>query len=340
MTNGVKQEEGSFTIEASLVFPIIFITTVSLLFMSMFVYQKVVTYSAASMIAERTAFIWNNSYKNHVTGAFYIKDYDELYWRNFDDSVSDMFQFLFSDKPSQAVFTAGQEITSESSLPQKKLSKAIQFIPDGYKATITYTNHLIDRKISVLLSSSFQLPAFVENLIGYDTVDSLASSKIIDPVEFIRNINLTRTYLPLINKELNIPQIRDLLNKFRKKTNHSALPIDNYSLIFDSHAQAKLYLQKLVKGNSLNISTDEVGKWRVIDALDQDKIAHQAYFGNKTKDKDISAQLMKDVEILRKGEVNGVVWHFFKRKSDGSIGPSVSLERELSKKGIIIIIHD
>ncbi|HEY0828980.1 MAG TPA: hypothetical protein VGE40_12855 [Bacilli bacterium] len=336
----IEEEQGSFTIEASLVFPIIFITTVSLLFMSMYVYQKVVTYSTAALIAERTAFAWNNSYSNPVTGAFYIHEYDNLYWRNFDDSVSGIFQFLFTYTPTEVKFTAGEEISRESSLPRKKLAKAIQFMPDGYKARITYTHHLFDRKISVQLRSSFKFPAFVESFIGNDTVDSLASSKVIDPVEFIRNINLTRTYLPLITKELNIPQINDLLKKFRNKTSNRDLPVDNYSLSFESHAKAKIYLQKLVKGRSINIRTEEVGKWRVIDALDQDKIAHQAYFGSKIKDKDLAAQLMKDIEILRKGEVNGIVWHFFRRKSDGSIGPSESLEKELLKKGIVIILHD
>lgn len=58
-----KSEKGMFTIEASLIFPTIFIVTLALILFSLVVYEKVVVYEKAHLIAERTSFTWDNSKK-------------------------------------------------------------------------------------------------------------------------------------------------------------------------------------------------------------------------------------------------------------------------------------
>src|SRR5699024_10636562 len=82
-----KNEKGMFTLEASLIFPIIFVVTISLILFSLVFYQKVVVYQKANMIAERTAYTWDNSQKDFNTGSFAENQYssmdagDGLYWR-------------------------------------------------------------------------------------------------------------------------------------------------------------------------------------------------------------------------------------------------------------------
>src|SRR5690606_20797417 len=106
---------------------------------------------------------------------------------------------------------------------------------------------------------------------------------------------------------------------------------------FNTHDQARAYLQQVVHGHFHKIDTVDVGHWREIDALDGNGIAHQVYYGYKNLDSDMKYQLLKDKEIVSKGLVNGVVWHFFMRKSDQKIGLSEQLRSELEARGIVIV---
>lgn len=45
------------------------------------------------------------------------------------------------------------------------------------------------------------------------------------------------------------------------------------------------------------------------------------------------------LKILERGDVDGVVWHFFKSGITGKQGPSKPLIKFLNEKGIKYIIH-
>lgn len=52
-----------------------------------------------------------------------------------------------------------------------------------------------------------------------------------------------------------------------------------------------------------------------------------------------NAQVRKDVALLRAGEFDGVVWHFFASETTGRIGPSASFLKRLENAGIDFYIH-
>lgn len=82
-----KDESGSFTIEASLVLPIVLMVTVLLLFLCLYIYQQSMLVQASAAASERTAYSWDNSHKVAATGSVEQGLYDSLYWRLTDDHV-------------------------------------------------------------------------------------------------------------------------------------------------------------------------------------------------------------------------------------------------------------
>ncbi|MGV2786922.1 pilus assembly protein, partial [Clostridium perfringens] len=82
-----KDESGSFTVEASLVLPIVLMVTVLLLFLCLYIYQQSMLVQASAAASERTAFSWDNSHKIAATGSVEQGQYDSLYWRLTDDHV-------------------------------------------------------------------------------------------------------------------------------------------------------------------------------------------------------------------------------------------------------------
>lgn len=92
MRRCLRDVRGSFTLEASLVLPVIFYAILVLLFFCLYLYQNALLGQAASAAAERSAYTWDNSYRNDLTGAFEEGHYDSLYWRLKDDG---MLQSIF-----------------------------------------------------------------------------------------------------------------------------------------------------------------------------------------------------------------------------------------------------
>ncbi len=191
-----KNEKGSFTIEASLLFPIIFLALVAMIFFSIFVYQKVVLYYIASEVAERVAFHWDNSNKDPYTGAFSIEDRDPLYWRLTDDNILDIL-FNTNSEYKRTVNLSSDErslpTADDVPLPTKKLYNIANIIPKGIEGKLTYKNNWIERKVTVELYSPIKLPLFLQTILG-NKVTATASATITDPIEFIRNIDFVRKY--------------------------------------------------------------------------------------------------------------------------------------------------
>lgn len=188
-----KNQSGSFTIEASLLFPILLILTVCLIFFSLVVYQKVVLYQRAHLMAERVAYVWDNSHKRLGTGAFDEGDYttnvengDGLYWRVTSNDFLSKF---------------GLDLGLGGGLIGKKLSRASgDFLPGGTTRHIRFDNDLTGGKIIVGLDSPLRLPASIEKLFGIDGIEAKASADVTEPTEFIRTTDLVVTYVrQLIN---------------------------------------------------------------------------------------------------------------------------------------------
>ncbi|WP_458125760.1 TadE/TadG family type IV pilus assembly protein [Paenibacillus sp. Z3-2] len=189
--NRLKKEEGSFTVEASLIFPVVLFILVLLLFFTMYMYQKTFLNQHAYAASERAAYSWDNSHKQAMTGEFVAGEHDNLYWRLTDDRMlGALFGWVGADNQVSVSVPAGEG----GSLSEQKLSQAVQHISSAMKGTIEYQNSLTQRKITTKLDQviSLPLPSFLFD--SGNRVQTQGSSAVVEPVEFIRTVDLVRYY--------------------------------------------------------------------------------------------------------------------------------------------------
>ncbi|MFS0870520.1 TadE family protein [Paenibacillus xylanilyticus] len=191
MSKRFKKEDGSFTIEASLVFPVVLFILVLILFFSMYMYQKTFLNQHAYAAAERAAYSWDNSHKQPMTGEVVADEHDNLYWRLTDDRLlGALFGWAGADNQISVPVPAG----AGGNLTEKKLSQAVQGMPSGMRGTIEYQNSLVQRKVTTELEQviSLPLPSFLFD--SANNVLTQGSSAVVEPAEFIRTVDLIRYY--------------------------------------------------------------------------------------------------------------------------------------------------
>ncbi|KGE19039.1 TadE/TadG family type IV pilus assembly protein [Paenibacillus wynnii] len=187
------KEDGSFTIEASLLLPIIMFITMLLLFFCLYSYQKSVLLQVASATAERGAYTWDNSHKE-TTGSFAAGQYDSLYWRIGEDNLLGSLFGAGAGSGSVTVLLPDKTEGSAEDLPKVKLGQSAVKVPVNMPGEIKYTFGLTGRKVSLKLQHLLDLPVLDEILTDGGVPAVEAQSLIAEPVEFIRSVDLMRYY--------------------------------------------------------------------------------------------------------------------------------------------------
>lgn len=173
---------GTYTLEASLIIPVILLMLVSLAFFSMFIYRKLVFHDTAVYIAKQRAATWGNSHRNMESGSLQgVLINDGLYWRIFEDHNGSL---LVSKKESGAgAFSAG--LLGDALLKQGH--------PPEVK--VEYTNDLVRRFVSVEITGDVQKTPVSPGKVPVIGISAKAVAGVAEPAEFIRNFNLTAGYL-------------------------------------------------------------------------------------------------------------------------------------------------
>jgi hypothetical protein len=325
----IRSDSGSFTLETSLVYPTVLLIVFSIVFFSLFLYQKVSLYHTAAAAAERSAYSWDNSGKDWETGNVAPQRNDGLYWRTGSDGISGMFAFGASGGVRRIELPAGSADEAGAGLPERKLYKAAEELPQQVKGTITYRHGIVDREVTARLGQSGVLP-FLASKWTRSWMETEISSVVTEPVELIRNVDFVRTF---------VVRVKDMISKPKAEQTVPA-PTENVTkkLAFGRAEEAAEYIRSITGGVKITVSPPS-GR-RQLDALDADGLVHEVKLGYTSKSKDIESQIIKDLELMRSGsQVKGVVWHFFRKEKDGKIGPSKPLRQELEKRGILVVIH-
>ncbi|WP_010273529.1 TadE family protein [Paenibacillus senegalensis] len=323
-------EQGSFTVEASLVMPVVFLCTVALLFFGLYMYQKVVLFHAAAVTADRTAAHWDNSYKDQRTGSFPVEHNDGLYWRVFDDNASDILGLIGLGNPAAVSLPVDPETERTGSGPEKKMKRAAGRLAPDIAGQIAYHNYWLDRQVDVQLSRLLNIPSLLRG--WYDRNHTAGSSiaRVTDPVELIRTVDLTRTYLKQLLDSRKVPEIKQTWRDFTP---------DQPAKVIESENKGSEYLMELLNGtdNTISFSTEPLGVRRIYNFLDRDGVAHDAKMNLKYKD--ALEQMKKDALLMERGDVKGVVWHFFRTKS-GKLDLTPKMHKELTKHGVVVVVHN
>ena len=324
----VSDTKGSFTIEASFVLPLILLSTLSLLFLALYVYQTTSAFQNAGVAADRAAFIWDNSNKNAVTGDYSIEQDDGLYWRLHSDSMSDLFRFIIPNAAAEISLPASA--SSSHAGPEGKMQKVGGTLSADWSGKMRYVNSGFYREVTVHLEKPFRSPPFMMGKLSKD-VTSTAAAQVVDPVESIRLVDLTRSF------------IKEIQGRIRPnaalKTMVEPKSVPEPGAVITNHASAANYLRTLVNGKEQTLVVNGSTK-RLVDAMDANKVAHQAYYSfNESQLR--KEQMPKDAALLRDGsQVTGVVWHFFKLSKQDKVKLSNGLRQELERQGIVVVIHE
>lgn len=190
-----ENEQGSFTIEATLVFPTIFILTLGLLFFSLYIHLNVYMYYKSSLVAERAAFAWTNSYRDSATGDIemngIVQNNDGLYWRTAD---------------AMNIGDAKDE----------KLTHALESVSFVGESEASYHNSLFKRQVWASMSRQITAPVFIEGMYGSDGRSAAANQALVaDPVEYIRTFDLIYYYLPGISEKItDSDTVKNIIGSF------------------------------------------------------------------------------------------------------------------------------
>ncbi|MCD9024027.1 hypothetical protein K7P76_19640 [Cohnella sp. NL03-T5] len=188
--------EGSISLEASMVFPWVLMMTFLLLLFSLFISQGAILYYSSSITAERTAFVWSNSGKDALTGAYPQGQYDGLYWRLFDDSlVQGLFGLASGNYSTSIEIRHGMEGSQGSSAEDKlrKIGSQTATVHRLGIGGISYRNIGVKREIEVNMTSVW-LAKPLTWLRGEDAATAAVAALVVEPTEFLRSFDLVRYY--------------------------------------------------------------------------------------------------------------------------------------------------
>jgi hypothetical protein len=193
--SALQEDEGSFTIEASLLLPIVMGITMLLLFFSLYSYQKSMLLQVASAASERAAYNWENS-NRAVDGEFSAGNYDSLYWRIGEDGLLSSLFGIGGNSGSTAIVLPGEEESEAAGgeLPAVKLWQAAQIVPGNMTGGMSYTYGLTGRRISAELKQVLNLPVLDDMLADEAAPEVTVDSYVTEPVEFIRTVDLMRYF--------------------------------------------------------------------------------------------------------------------------------------------------
>lgn len=321
-----KDESGRVLIEASLTMPLILLCTVVFLAAGYTAYQRATMTQRVFEWTERAAYVWKDSHKDPVTGAFSYQEMDGIYGRMLSEGLGWMtatwngFQQAELKLPARSV--------SGSKAPSAKLFRSSKESDRQWNGQVVYRNKLLEGELRAEWKPAGldggRTPVFFRT--GPHPVR--ASAFIMDPVELLRTLDLVRTYTSKLKARFSTPS--SAAEELR-----GLLPEEAARPVIRSEKQAKEYIRQMVGGASHKVTTSY--GVRHIDVLDTDGIMHEAkYTVNKT---DAKTQLKKDAELIRTGVVQGVVWHFFPLERTGQCDITPALRKELEANGILVVIH-
>ncbi|WP_339230079.1 SAR2788 family putative toxin [Aeribacillus sp. FSL K6-2833] len=105
-------------------------------------------------------------------------------------------------------------------------------------------------------------------------------------------------------------------------------------LSFSSGRAGEKYLETLVKVRSKQEYFRTPLGGRYIDVLDTSGIGHESKVGYVSLNSTIRKQIDKDALLIKKKELKGAKWHFFRSDTTGKVGASKPVLNYLKSKGI------
>jgi len=179
---------GSFTLEASTVFPLLFGALFLYFIVALYLFQQGVFYSGAVMASEAAAFRWDNSRRDAASGLPPAGEDDGLYWRLTEDGLLRGMMNMGQPAESISAYPLDRRGAVPYDLPAVKLAKAGDRLNESWTGEMRYL-----RGVHGMIETRLY-PSVPIDLPGGRKIGAAAKAQPSDPVEFIRSIDLVRYY--------------------------------------------------------------------------------------------------------------------------------------------------
>ncbi|CAM4367226.1 pilus assembly protein [Saccharibacillus endophyticus] len=202
MKSIIYDNRASFTIESVLVMPVVMLSVIMILMLCLYLYQSAMLVQASAITSERAAYSWNNQHKDARTGSFSEnpEDKEGLYWRLTDDQLlAALFSGVGGETAAETINVPGG---AGGSLSATKMAKAAEQLPAGMDGTMTSKRGLLHPITTVLYTPLNLTP--IKRIAG-DKMGGAQYSTVVEPVEFIRNIELVRYYAGKFKADKAVP---------------------------------------------------------------------------------------------------------------------------------------
>ncbi|MBH5317471.1 hypothetical protein I6N90_06535 [Paenibacillus sp. GSMTC-2017] len=215
-----REERGSFTIESVIVFPMLLGLVLLFILFGMYLYQNVIVLYSSNVTAERAAFGWDNSHREPKSGMLLKSEYDGLYRRmGSDGMLASLFGMTGSTEETSLKLpnsSEGGQANDSQSLTNKKMMQAASWMSvlDGaYSGQMVYTGSGLKRFVEVRMEKPIDLLTWEKSWMKEDPA-ATSMGHIVDPVEFIRSVDLVRYYTAkFINSPVGKTTAKDRANQ-------------------------------------------------------------------------------------------------------------------------------
>lgn len=166
--------------EAGIIFPVILTLLLGLVILGAYVYQRYDLFDTAVYVSTQRAATWDNSKKDLETGSVQqTEDKDNLYWRIFEDS--------------EGAPLAKQKLAKSVVLVQEFSAKGL-FNKGLDLPAITYEHvPMLKRQVTVKTGQDSLATGSLFNKVIPRKITSAVASQVVEPAEYIRNVELIKT---------------------------------------------------------------------------------------------------------------------------------------------------
>jgi hypothetical protein len=224
-----KYERGSYTVEISIVFPLVVLAVLALLFSFLYMQQKAYLVSAASFAAQQGAELWRDSRRNIENGELIGTGTENSYgYRILDNLLLSRKTFegyLKEEKGADGKSKLVLIMDVGNNLPGQKVALIGEALcrrientalkPEKTRVKLIYSNNGLRGRLSVEIMQEINVPlgGIKKFFDGKETLtlSGESTASVTEPAEYIRNIDLAIELSRRIEGELDLMGLLDKL---------------------------------------------------------------------------------------------------------------------------------
>lgn len=175
-------QDGYFTIEATIVFTTVFFSLLFILFMGMVLYQEVNVQSLAVRASERGSVIYSSRVSDMVSGEKKLEDF----------KIRDPYRNVpFMDNGNKKEYKSLLNTYIDQNLGRNSILDGVVNNQGDY---VTIQDNLLSKKIRVNIQAGYTLPVdSISQMFGKKgpfEINTTAVSAVVDAPDFIRNVDI------------------------------------------------------------------------------------------------------------------------------------------------------